>query len=340
MAILTRLFHLPRKGSNARGDDSDYVYQPALGDLSFDEAVDALHRKGYSTVLGGVDGESPHIVAEVKARLRGCGITVEDYSIDVASFQNYLLQAQYSERYPSYYAVNLLEKHVEHFVTLDLLALNAGDVFIDIASEDSPVPDIFERVSRARTYAQDIQYKNGIHGRKIGGDACAMPLQDQSITKAALTCSLEHFERDGDSRVLAELARILKSGGIVVVAPLYLSVNDATQTDSLYSAHVDVPFDPGTILHCARDWKNRHGSVLFARNLEATPPRSAFRQSSVPSPVPPKFCQYPDARLFEVCPRRDQTLVRSVLTLGKYDRNGRGKALTNSRDRIGEANAF
>jgi SAM-dependent methyltransferase len=132
-------------------------------------------------------------------------------------------------------------------------------VFVDLASEHSPVPDIYKALTGCTSYRQDIMYPAGIQGDRIGGDAAAMPVPDGFFTKAALTCSLEHFEQDADIRLFEELGRVLRPGGKVCVAPYYVYEEAAVQTDPLVSGPANVPFDPGIPVFCAVGWNNRHG---------------------------------------------------------------------------------
>jgi SAM-dependent methyltransferase len=110
-------------------------------------------------------------------------------------------------------------------------------------------------------------YPPGIAEGRIGGDACALPVPDRFASKVALTCSLEHFEGDGDTRLFLELGRVLAPGGRVVVVPLYLYTCPAVQTDPCYSASTDVPFDRGATVFCSKGWANRHGRFYAATSL-------------------------------------------------------------------------
>jgi hypothetical protein len=255
------------RSSGARKADG-YEYQPAVADISYEAASDLIEESGRVVVRSGVDASNPAVVGHTLNLLAQRDIAVEPYAIDLAEFARYRALAQYAERYPRYYGVQTTEKHLEHFVTLDLLKLSPRDVFVDIASEDSPVPDIFERLAGASTYWQDIQYEPGIKGRRIGGDACHLPVPKGFATAVALTCSLEHFEGDADQLLCEELGRILRPGGSLVIAPLYLYPEAVIQTDPVYSAQVDVQFDPGVPIYCAKDWRNRHGRFYSPETLQ------------------------------------------------------------------------
>jgi len=100
-------------------------------------------------------------------------------------------------------------------------------------------------------------YPPGIHGDKIGGDACQMPVPDQFTDKVALTCSLEHFEGEGDRRLFFELSRILKTGRRVCVVPFYVYTSPANQIDPAVSMPSGVSLDRKAMIYWAKGWGNR-----------------------------------------------------------------------------------
>lgn len=236
-----------------------YIYQPKQR-MGHSEAVRILEEKsGHKVIRSAIDNVSPHVVDLILRQAAEEGMDIQNYQIDIPAYQKYLEQAGYTTRYPKYYVGNINEKSLEHYISLQLLEMTPQDVFIDLASEHSPVPEIFARLSGARSYSQDIMYSAGVHGDQIGGDACAMPVEDGFATKAALTCSIEHFEGDADTRLFAELARVLRPGGKVIVVPFYLFNENATQTDPTISVPAGVKFDDGCAIYCAEGWGNRHG---------------------------------------------------------------------------------
>ncbi|MCA1792873.1 MAG: methyltransferase domain-containing protein [Desulfobacteraceae bacterium] len=234
-----------------------YIYRPTQK-LTYETAVRVLEKQGtHKIVKGAIDNTSPSVVKNILDQAQDLGI--QDLAVDIAAYERYVAKAGYADRYPGYYAGNLFEKSLEHFVAFQLLDIRPEEVFIDLASEHSPVPDIFSRLTGARAYGQDIMYPAGIHGSRIGGDACSMPVPDGFAHKAALTCSLEHFEQDADTRLFSELARVLRPGGRVVVVPFYLFTEPAVQTDPAVSVPASVAFDRDAAVFCAQGWGNRHG---------------------------------------------------------------------------------
>jgi SAM-dependent methyltransferase len=242
-----------------------YVYQPEGRVSECEQAVALLRRKCPDLKVAWPD-PVPHL-KEIRARLESTGLPCSDLVLSTARFAEYFWRAEYALRYPDYYRGNLPEKSLEHFIALELLRLNSDSVFIDIASEGSPLPEIVRRMYGCRSYAQDIMYPPGISSDKIGGDACAMPVPDAMATGTALTCSLEHFEGDADTRLFRELVRVLRPGGRVIVVPLYLFIEPAIMTDPTYSAMLGIPFDSEARIYCAEGWKNRHGRFYSPESL-------------------------------------------------------------------------
>ena len=237
---------------------SDYVYQPEAR-MDFATAVQMLRNCGRQVVERGIDNASPAVIAAIRAAASVAGLPLTPYRINIADYRQYVHRAGYPTRYRDYYPGNQLEKSLEHYLAYRLLDLQPDDVFVDLASEYSPVPEIYQRLTGAQVYAQDIMYPEGLHGRHLGSDAAAMPVPDGFFSKATLTCSLEHFEQDADSRLFQELARVLRPGGMICVAPFYLYAEAATQTDPTLAVPANVPFDPDQVLYCAEGWGNRHG---------------------------------------------------------------------------------
>jgi hypothetical protein len=244
-----------------------YLYQPESRSCDYEQGVAILQSKHPLVKAGWVD-PTPHL-DEISRRIQSSGVSLQPLKANVSQFHDYFDTAGYQLRYPDYYRNNLPEKAFEHFIAVQLLNPGPSDIFIDVASEGSPLPDIVKRLYGSAAYAQDIMYEPGICGNRIGGDACHMPVPDGFATCATLTCSLEHFEGDGDTQLFRELCRVLRAGSRVVVVPLYMFHEPAIQTDPTYSATIEVPFDPGATLYCAKDWCNRHGRFYSPETLRA-----------------------------------------------------------------------
>jgi SAM-dependent methyltransferase len=252
-----------------------YVYRPGKQGESFESCSAQLQKMGMDVHVGYVDHINLESLAAVREHFANLGLGVHDFKVDLVRYQEYMGAAKYQERYPEYYKTNLSEKTLEHFLAFQFLDIKPAEVFIDVASENSPVPEIFSRLGRCECYRQDIMYPPGVHGDQIGGDACQMPIRDGFSDKLALTCSLEHFEGDADKKLFLEFHRILKPGGKFCVVPFYVYHLPANQVDPTVSVPHHVPLDDRAEIYCTRGWGNR-----FARFYS---PRSFFQRIFKPT---------------------------------------------------------
>jgi SAM-dependent methyltransferase len=170
---------------------------------------------------------------DITAELSALGIEVVSHTIDVAGFWRYVDQVGY--RSSSYWdggrALAGTEKWLEHYVSIELTKPARGEVFVDIASCDSPFPDILRERWGCRTYRQDLLYPRGIEGDRIGGNASSLPVADGFADGLTLHCSFEHFEGDHDFLFLREAGRVLRRGGRLCILPIYTNRRYCIQTD-------------------------------------------------------------------------------------------------------------
>lgn len=202
----------------------------------------------------------------ILAALEASPIRVERLRLDVDAYRAWRRDADHEGRHPHYYAHNLAEKTLEHFFAATLLDLKPGQVFVDVASQNGVAAEVFERLRGVEAYAQDLDFPAGLRGREIGGDAGAMPVPDSFADAMALHCSFEHFEGDADARFIREAGRVLKPGGRLVSAPLYLCHRYSCISDPRLSAGV-VPFEKDILVHAMRGWENRHGRFYDVPHL-------------------------------------------------------------------------
>lgn len=204
----------------------------------------------------------------VASAMEAARIGVETFAVDGERFARWLQTVHYP---PMAYVANRIEKQLEHYVSLELLALPAQGTLIDAASCRSPFPAIV-RARGYRVIAQDLSYPAGLNGDRLGGDAAAMNLPDAFADGVTLHCSFEHFESDADSRFASSVGRILKPGARAVILPLYLSHTYTIETDPLVTRG-NVPVDAGAQLVASYGYANRFGrhydvASLIARVLE------------------------------------------------------------------------
>jgi len=214
----------------------------------------------------------PRLDDRLVDELQTAGIEVRPYQIDINGYQEYLRKAHYPKTYHggSVARSSFIEKSLEHYVSAALLRFAPDDAYIDIASRRSPFCEIVREIWSPKTlYRQDLCYEPGIHGDTIGGNAGNLPLADQSITKATLHCSLEHFEGDSDMELLREMSRVLRPGGKLCILPFYLAREYTIHTDPVYDILFgrNLQFDPeAQIRYCS--WSNRHSRHYDVAHLK------------------------------------------------------------------------
>lgn len=210
---------------------------------------------------------SERAINHIGEQLEDCGYPVNALRIVPEEYHEYFSKANYTGKYPKYYDFNIREKSLEHFLAAKLLELNPQDVYIDIASEGSPVPEIYNRLYGVKSYRQDLAYRAGLHGDTIGGNAANMPVPDGFASKMALHCSLEHFEGSSDTQFFQEAKRVLRSKGKICVVPFYIFEEYAIVTDPKVAAAQQVEFEPDAVVYCVDGWANRHGRYYDAQHF-------------------------------------------------------------------------
>ncbi|OBZ34279.1 class I SAM-dependent methyltransferase [Methanohalophilus sp. DAL1] len=246
----------------------EYIYQSKNDAFTFEEGVEILERKFKNKIIiGAINNNDPNCISDILNDLKVLGIPISKYEINPAEYLQYLNKAEYKIRYPEYYIDNFYEKTLKHFLCYSLIDLQAHDNFIDIASEHSPVAEIFNKLFDCNSYSQDIMYKSGIHANRIGSDASNIPVPDNFFNGAIATCSIEHFENDSDIQFMKEMERVLSPGSQIVIVPLYLYSKESCQTDPTYSVPENVKFDEDVEIYCAENWGNRHGRFYSPKSL-------------------------------------------------------------------------
>ncbi len=201
---------------------------------------------------------------------RGYEMMLPALESDPELARRFFERARY-DRFRFYYAggrdTGIHEKAREHFLAADLMGLRADDVYLDVASYHSPASQIYRELYGCTTYVQDLQYRQGLHGDRIGGSAAAMSVEDGFASAMALHNAFEHFEGEHDSGFIREAARVLRPGGRVCIVPLFMFSRYAIQTDPVELPREGISFDEGAILYAARGWRNRHGRWYDAAHL-------------------------------------------------------------------------
>ena len=128
------------------------------------------------------------------------------------------------------------EKILEYYLTEKTLALPRGARCLDVASCLSLFPNYAAEHLGWTMIRQDMLYAHShseilfpsITGEGdtaihfLSGDACSLDLEGDCLDAITLHCSFEHFEGDGDRRLMAEAMRVLRPGGKLFIIPFYV----------------------------------------------------------------------------------------------------------------------
>jgi len=183
------------------------------------------------------------VAKRLAAAAPGLGLRIDSLPVD---FEQYA--AFKSEFAPGrFYAVGYKDKKIlEHFIAHQLLDLRSGQVYIDVASENSPYPAQFRKRLGVEAYSQDLSYPPGKHGYTIGSGADSIPVPPASVDAISLQCAFEHFANAVDIRFIREAARILKPGGRCIVVPLYIGGTHLNIVDPVLD-HSWIQFDENAL---------------------------------------------------------------------------------------------
>jgi len=158
---------------------------------------------------------------------------------------------------------------------LEITRPHAGETLIDIGSAQSPFSEYVGSQLGLEAYSLDPDYPAGVHGRRIGSGAEAIPLPDASVDVMTLHCTIDHFESDRDTRFIREAARVLRPGGRVCILPVYFAPAATNICDPAMFA-ADIGFDSDAEIRRTPRHANRFGryysiETFRARILEAAP---------------------------------------------------------------------
>jgi hypothetical protein len=198
------------------------------------------------------------------------------FDLDAEAFRRFKRECGYAERYVGYMGPELLDqKLLEHYVSLELLRPVRGETLIDVGGAESPFAEYVEHRFGARGFSLDMAYPPGIHGRRIGCGADAIPLEDRSVDLMTLHCAIDHFEGERDTRFVREAARILRPGGRVCILPVYFA-SAPTNVCNPRRYSPGQKFDSDAEVRAVAGYENRFGrfyglETFRRRILDASP---------------------------------------------------------------------
>lgn len=226
-----------------------------------------LEHSGWSRI-----DNSASALEQVRNLLVSYGVPVEPFDLRpwATAFRLYRNLPEYEGPYKTYGGAMeycLLEKALEHYISILLAEPRPGMTAVDIGSCKSVVPAILRRTFSIRCLEQDLAYPPGLHGDQVGSSADEIPLPDASVDFMTLHCTYEHFEGAADTGFVRESARLLRPGGRTVILPLYLNRNHCNVTGETDPTIISqIGWDGEASYRCAiPEWQNR-----FGRHYSAT----------------------------------------------------------------------
>ncbi|MCS5694109.1 class I SAM-dependent methyltransferase [Cyanobium sp. FGCU-6] len=168
-------------------------------------------------------------LSQIESDLARLSIAVTDYTPPQDRFQRFQQEAWFPAHYHGGQASGVWdEKLLEHWIAGELLDLehwSPDDVYVDIASCNSPWAKVLRQRRGLSAYAIDLAPVGAAYADLPyyrSEDATQTSFADDSVRGASLQCAYEMFQGDHDQLLIKELARILRPGGKVIILPLYM----------------------------------------------------------------------------------------------------------------------
>ena len=184
---------------------------------------------------------SPEDLATIEECLVSLGVEVRDYEPDPKAFFEFQREALFPANYHGGSKSSVwTEKLLEHWISQQMLSLKSfgpEDIYVDIAAASSPWANIQRDVYHVNAFANDLAHIGEDYSHldyyRIE-DATRSSFSDSSVSGASLHCAFEMFGGDADTRLVAELARILKPGASAIILPVYMHTHYCTYSSPEY----------------------------------------------------------------------------------------------------------
>lgn len=182
-----------------------------------------LARAGALPIYRPPDAEALKRIEEDLLRL---GMPVGSLEIERPGYEAFLARFPFPDAYPGSAEPAIRdEKRLEHYVAWLLATPESPkrQPYLDVAACGSPWVSLLRSRGVAAT-AIDLDPPPGSAGEAHyeQQDATRMRYESGSIGSASLQCAFEMFHGDQDTRLVVELARVLRPGGRAVILPLYM----------------------------------------------------------------------------------------------------------------------
>jgi hypothetical protein len=168
-------------------------------------------------------------LSAIERDLRKMGVTLNECAPSREDFGAFQQQSWFPADYHGGPSSGVWdEKLMEHWLASVILGLDRyspQDVYVDVAAATSPWAKTLRERKNISAFAIDLSeigsdFKNLPYYRIE--NATATSFADESVKGVSLHCAYELFLGDDDTKLVWELARILKPGGKAVILPLYM----------------------------------------------------------------------------------------------------------------------
>lgn len=161
------------------------------------------------------------------------------------------------------------EKALEHALTFELLDFDRVRRYCDVAAASSPIePAVKADRPTVEFWKQDCIFKTDPERRIIGGFAQDLAgVQAGFFDAMTLHCAFEHFARDSDGQLVAEVDRVLSDRGACLIIPLYIDLVHKLYFDPGVTPVESTPDEEGALLCPTHDYRQDHGRYYSPRAL-------------------------------------------------------------------------
>ncbi len=215
-------------------------------------------------------------LAQIEAQLITAGIPIDSLSVNADDYSEFKRKFVFPADYHGGPDGSVYEeKLLEHYIAFRLIDTGkpARMPYLDVAACASPWAKLL-RDNDIQAFAIDLEPTGPYAGLPFyeKQDATATNFESGSIGGASLQCAFEMFIGDSDTKLIIELARILRAGGRAVISPLYMHTHACHYQSPDFTGRITG--DPGAATYVRRDiWgipssRKYSAATLIERVLE------------------------------------------------------------------------